>query len=45
MGEKLNELLKIALSNDTIKNNLILTKQNHDPYSAFCEEAKKYGLA
>jgi len=44
MGEKLTELLKMALSDFNIKNELIKTKTDADPLDAFCKKAKEFGV-
>lgn len=44
MGEKLTELLKLALSKQEIKNELIKTKSAPDPLDAFCKKSKEFGI-
>ena len=44
MGEKLDKLLHLALSDDKIKAELLTTKNSSDPLLAFCAKSSEYGI-
>ena len=44
MGENLSELLKLALSDEKVKQMLINTRSEGDPMDAFCNAANSLGF-
>ena len=44
MGEKLDKLLHLAMTDEKIKAALLETKKSDDPMAAFCEKSREYGI-